>query len=153
MEHEAELQRLREENADLKKRINDFSNVETAKKKAEARIEQLEQKVLCILHVVILNVHLRYDTDGQLNSREGFSESQWTNGNLRWENQELWRSVSFSICLCSSALNIYSLLSREQDLQRQLSLTKNQLRDLRASNETNQAKLIDHSQKQGQIYI
>ena len=76
MEHEAELQRLREENADLKKRINDFSNVETAKKKAEARIEQLEQKVLCILHVVILNVHLRYDTDGQLNSREGFSESQ-----------------------------------------------------------------------------
>ena len=40
-------------------------------------------------------------------------------------------------------------LSREKDLQRQLSLTKNQLRDLRVSNENNQAKLFDHSQRQG----
>ncbi|KAF9529197.1 CASP C terminal-domain-containing protein [Crepidotus variabilis] len=39
---------------------------------------------------------------------------------------------------------------REQDLQRQLSLTKNQLRDLRTANESNQAKLFDHSQKQDQ---
>jgi len=38
---------------------------------------------------------------------------------------------------------------REQDLQRQLSLTKDQLRDLRTSNDSNQAKLFDHSQKQG----
>jgi len=39
----------------------------------------------------------------------------------------------------------------EQDLQRQISLTKNQLRDLRMSNDSNQAKLIDHSQRQGKI--
>jgi len=45
MEHEAELQRLREENADLKKRINDFSTVENAKKKLETKVEQLDQKV------------------------------------------------------------------------------------------------------------
>ena len=38
---------------------------------------------------------------------------------------------------------------REQDLQRQISLTKTQLRDLRMSNESNQAKLLDHSQRQG----
>lgn len=38
---------------------------------------------------------------------------------------------------------------REQDLQRQVSLTKNQLRDLRMSNESSQAKLLDHSQRQG----
>ena len=37
----------------------------------------------------------------------------------------------------------------EQDLQRQLALTKNQLRDLRMSNESNQAKLLDHTQRQG----
>ncbi|KAJ7703003.1 CASP C terminal-domain-containing protein [Mycena rosella] len=37
---------------------------------------------------------------------------------------------------------------REQDLQRQVSLTKNQLRDLRMSNDSNQAKLIDHGQRQ-----
>lgn len=45
MEHEAELRRLREENADLKKRINDFSAVENAKRKLETKVEQLDQKV------------------------------------------------------------------------------------------------------------
>ncbi|KAI5123047.1 hypothetical protein M0805_000482 [Coniferiporia weirii] len=39
---------------------------------------------------------------------------------------------------------------REKDLVRQLSLTQVQLRDLRMSNETNQAKLLDHSQRQDQ---
>lgn len=34
-------------------------------------------------------------------------------------------------------------------MQRQVSLTKNQLRDLRMSNDSNQAKLIDHGQRQG----
>lgn len=38
---------------------------------------------------------------------------------------------------------------REQDLQRQVALTKNQLRDLRMSHESNQAKLLDHTQRQG----
>ena len=39
--------------------------------------------------------------------------------------------------------------AREQDLQSQLALTKNQLRDLRMSHESNQAKLLDHTQRQG----
>ena len=38
---------------------------------------------------------------------------------------------------------------REQDLQKQVTLTKSQLRDLRMSHETNQAKLLDQSQRQG----
>lgn len=38
---------------------------------------------------------------------------------------------------------------RERDLQRQIKLTKDQLRDLRASNETNQAKLLNQSERQG----
>ena len=42
---ESELKRLREENVDLRKRVNDFSAVETAKKKVELKVEQLEQKV------------------------------------------------------------------------------------------------------------
>ena len=36
MENEFELQRLREENLDLRKRAGDSSNLETGKKKAEA---------------------------------------------------------------------------------------------------------------------
>ncbi|KAI0630292.1 CASP C terminal-domain-containing protein [Trametes polyzona] len=42
---------------------------------------------------------------------------------------------------------------REQDLQRQLALTKNQLRDLRMSHESNQAKLLDHTQRQDQEVV
>ena len=39
---------------------------------------------------------------------------------------------------------------REQDLQKQVALTKEQLRDLRMSNESNQARLLDQSQRQDQ---
>ncbi|KAG0701321.1 CASP C terminal-domain-containing protein [Suillus ampliporus] len=42
---------------------------------------------------------------------------------------------------------------REQDLQRQVSLYRDQVRDLRLSNESNQAKLFDHSQRQDQEII
>ena len=45
MEQEAELQRLRDENADLKKRIANVANVESVKKKLEVKVEQLERKV------------------------------------------------------------------------------------------------------------
>lgn len=45
----------------------------------------------------------------------------------------------------------FSCARREQDLQRQLTLTKSQLRDLRTSNESNQAKLFDHTQRQGRV--
>ena len=42
---ESELQRAREENAELRKRLNEVSSLETAKRKADTRVEQLEQKV------------------------------------------------------------------------------------------------------------
>ena len=42
-----------------------------------------------------------------------------------------------------------SHLSRERDLQRQVNLVKGQLRDFRNSNETQQAKLLDQSERQG----
>ena len=60
------------------------------------------------------------------------------------------RLVSFPSETAPS-VNMY-LLCREQDLQRQVALTKGQLRDLRMSNETNQAKLLDHTQRQGTLY-
>lgn len=42
---EAELSRLREENAELKKQVAEGSSVEDKRKKAEGRLEQLEAKV------------------------------------------------------------------------------------------------------------
>jgi homeobox protein cut-like len=41
---------------------------------------------------------------------------------------------------------------REQDLLRQVSLLKEQLRDLRVSNESTEARLIDQSQRIGNIF-
>lgn len=38
---------------------------------------------------------------------------------------------------------------REKDLQRQVTLVKGQLRDLRTSNESTQAKLLDQGSRQG----
>lgn len=46
-ELEAELQRMRDENAELRKRLNEAASLEAAKKKADVRVEQLEQKVRC----------------------------------------------------------------------------------------------------------
>jgi homeobox protein cut-like len=40
---------------------------------------------------------------------------------------------------------------REKDLQKQVTLVKGQLREVRTANESTQAKLLDHSQRQGLI--
>lgn len=44
-ELETELQRMKDENAELRKRLGETSSLESSKKKAEARAEQLEQRV------------------------------------------------------------------------------------------------------------
>lgn len=42
---EEEVQRLRNENTDLKKRASELTSVENARKKAELKVDQLEEKV------------------------------------------------------------------------------------------------------------
>ncbi|TRM69395.1 CASP C terminal-domain-containing protein [Schizophyllum amplum] len=114
-ELEAQIVRLREENADLHKRLNEVSSLEGAKKKAEGRIETLEAKMEDMIHEKVTQkeneLHATYDE--------------------RLRNYE----------------------ERSQDLQKQVSLAKNQLRDLRTSNESNQAKLLDHSHRQDQEVV
>lgn len=73
---ESELKRLREENIDLRKRVNDFSAVETAKKKAEVKVEQLEQKVRRTIFLC-LHVFIRY-ADGGDDTGEGGTEGERT---------------------------------------------------------------------------
>jgi homeobox protein cut-like len=58
--------------------------------------------------------------------------------------EERWASV-FLFVVLSFTLGFAS----EQDLQRQVSLAKSQLRDMRMSNDSHQAKLLNHSQRQG----
>jgi homeobox protein cut-like len=44
-EFENEIKKLREENAELRRRTGEITSLEAAKKKAESKAEQLEQKV------------------------------------------------------------------------------------------------------------
>ncbi|KZT10961.1 uncharacterized protein LAESUDRAFT_721378 [Laetiporus sulphureus 93-53] len=115
--HELEiaLERTREENAELRKRVNECSSFEIAKKKADARIEQLEQKMEEMIQEKVAQ------KENELNAT--YDEK------------------------------IRNYEEREQDLQRQIALTKTQLKQLRMSNESNQAKLFDHSQRQDQEVV
>lgn len=128
-ELESELLRLREENTGLRKRLNETSSLESAKKKAETRVEQLEQKV-CL--VILVKYHgvvtYEFQMDELIQEKVVQKENE-----INATYDEKMRNYG----------------AREQDLQSQLALTKNQLRDLRTSNESNQAKLLDHTQRQG----
>jgi homeobox protein cut-like len=42
---EDELHRVRAENAELQRRVSELANLEAAKKRAESRADQLEEKV------------------------------------------------------------------------------------------------------------
>ena len=53
-EMEEELQHLRSENAELQKRVDAVASVEAAKKKADVKVEQLEEKVRIY---ILLNMH------------------------------------------------------------------------------------------------
>ncbi|KAJ4498163.1 CASP C terminal-domain-containing protein [Lentinula lateritia] len=112
---ETEICKLRDENAELRKRSNDQSNAEAARRKAETKTEQLEQKMEEIIQERITQKENEFNAtyDEKLRNYE----------------------------------------DREQDLRRQLLLTKSQLRDLRMFNESNQAKLLDHSQRQDQEVV
>ncbi|PBK91487.1 hypothetical protein ARMGADRAFT_1106045 [Armillaria gallica] len=114
-ELEIELRRLHDENADLKRRVNETASIETAKKKAEVKVEQLEQTM-----------------EDLINERVSRKENE-----LNATYDEKLRNYE----------------EREQDLHRQVSLTTAQLRDLRMSNDTNQAKLLDHSSRQDQEVV
>ncbi|KZS93958.1 hypothetical protein SISNIDRAFT_453667 [Sistotremastrum niveocremeum HHB9708] len=109
---ESEIARLREENAELKKKADAQSSTEKERKKAEKRVETLEEKmeVMIAERVAVKEneMHATYD-ERLMNYQE-----------------------------------------REKDFIRQVELAKSQLRDLRTSNESKDAKLLNHSERQDQ---
>ncbi|VDC06952.1 unnamed protein product [Peniophora sp. CBMAI 1063] len=111
-EAQEEVKRLRKENAELQKKLDGLASVESAKRKAETKVEQLEEKL-----------------DTMVQERVAQKENE-----LNAAYDEKMRNYE----------------EREQDLQKQVALTKEQLRDLRMSNESNQARLLDQSQRQDQ---
>ncbi|KAL7411225.1 hypothetical protein BDY24DRAFT_142500 [Mrakia frigida] len=107
---ESELTRLREENLDLKRQVGEIAGVEEKRKKAEAKVETLEEKM-----------------DELIQERVTSKENE-----LNATYDERMRNYE----------------DREQDLQKQVKTVKDQLRDLRTSNDSTQAQLMDHSQRQ-----
>lgn len=52
---EDELQRVKVDNAELQRRVSELASIEAAKKKAETRAEQLEEKARLMNHAHALN--------------------------------------------------------------------------------------------------
>ncbi|KDQ21701.1 hypothetical protein BOTBODRAFT_211241 [Botryobasidium botryosum FD-172 SS1] len=109
---QSELQRLREDNAELRRRVADVAALEAAKKKSDARVEILEEKMDALIQE-------------KVSQKENELNATYDERMMNYEE-------------------------RERDLQRQVTLAKQQLRDLQNSHESNQAKLMDQSQRQDQ---
>ncbi|KAH9058837.1 CASP C terminal-domain-containing protein [Lactarius vividus] len=112
---EDELQRVKAENAELQRRVSELASLEAAKKRAESRAEQLEEKMDTAIHERVAQ------KENELNAT--YDE--------KMRNYE----------------------EREQGLHRQVSLLKDQLRDLRVSNESTEARLLDQSQRLDQEVV
>ena len=56
-EAQEEVKRLRKENAELQKKLDGLASVESAKRKAETKVEQLEEKVCGVLPPMLL-IHI-----------------------------------------------------------------------------------------------
>ncbi|KAH9047801.1 CASP C terminal-domain-containing protein [Lactarius hengduanensis] len=112
---EDELQRVKSENAELQRRVSELASLEAAKKKAESRAEQLEEKMDTAIHERVAQ------KENELNAT--YDE--------KMRNYE----------------------EREQGLHRQVSLLKDQLRDLRVSNDSTEARLLDQSQRLDQEVV
>ncbi|KAF8270277.1 CASP C terminal-domain-containing protein [Lactarius quietus] len=112
---EDELHRVKAENAELQRRVSELASIEAAKKKAESRAEQLEEKMDTAIHERVVQ------KENELNAT--YDE--------KMRNYE----------------------EREQGLHRQVSLLKDQLRDLRMSNESTEARLMDQSQRLDQEVV
>jgi homeobox protein cut-like len=76
LELEVELQSLRDENGELRKRVSEYSSVEIAKKKAESKVEQLEQKVwpIYMYAIVVLTTVFTNWIDGRNDPRKSGAE-------------------------------------------------------------------------------
>jgi hypothetical protein len=84
-ELESELQRLREENADLRKKLGESANIEAARKKAEVRVETLESKVRPSNYdgMWLMDCILGWAwADGRYDSGEGSPEGKRTERNI-----------------------------------------------------------------------
>jgi hypothetical protein len=73
---ELEVQRLRDENADLRRRVGEVSALEVSKKKLQTKLDQVEQRVYTMLIINHYDSKSLNNTDGRPHSRESHSEGE-----------------------------------------------------------------------------
>lgn len=109
-------------------KLGDLGDVEAARKRAEDRAEALEKRVNtsndCAVKSMLIPPSQMEDTlRVQLTQKESELNATYDE-------------------------RIHNYEEREKDLQRQVSLVKTQLRELQSSNESKEAKLLNHTQRQ-----
>ena len=75
-EAQEEVKRLRKENAELQKKLDGLASVESAKRKAETKVEQLEEKVCGMLRPMLLILILRAQLDTLVQERVAQKENE-----------------------------------------------------------------------------
>lgn len=147
---EVEIQKYREESSELRRRLADTSTLETSLKKAEAKADTLEEKVskypAVAWHTIYIWEPAQMETliQERVAQKENELNATYDEKLLNYEERcAIISSIQVAKLTCITSIS-------ERDLQRQLKLTKDQLREFRASNETNQAKLLDQSERQGE---
>ena len=145
------MQRVKADNAELQRRVSELASLEAAKKKAESRADQLEEKV-CVYLVLF-----------QQNEGRLLGWGRWIPPFTSGLHRRRMSSTPHTTRRCATTkkgapplsyfplLLFVELVLREQGLHRQVSLLKDQLRDLRMSNESTEARLMDQSQRLGRV--
>ncbi len=70
---------------------------------------------------------------------------------LRNYDERYAPTISLAVHLSCQSTDLFTFsIFSEKDLQRQVTVARSQLRELRTTNDSSQAKLFDHSQRQGE---
>ncbi|SGY13423.1 BQ5605_C010g05858 [Microbotryum silenes-dioicae] len=135
---EGELARQKEENAALRQQLSEAASAEKERKRLAEKVEQLETRVSrAILRLRGLN---SFSIDMRGSGGVGQMEDMVVE-HVGAKEAELHATYD-------ERLRNYA--EREKDLQRQVSVARSQLRELRTTADSSQAKLFDHSQRQDQ---
>jgi homeobox protein cut-like len=126
---ESEVSRLRQENSSLLSKIEGQGSNDRERRKAEKKVELLEEKMEDLVKE-------------RVSAKENELKAIYEERLLNYEER-------YVPMLSVTQSQLYLPFAREKDLQRQVTTTKMQLRELRNANDSKEAQLLDHSQRQG----
>lgn len=153
---ELELARAKDEAAQLKQQLAEAQGVEKERKKLSDKVDKLEAKVQALVEPVDKTASL---------TRAALQMDDLVKDNVAAKEAELHAIYDERLRNYEERCGIYRAIPRdlvavvltavvalrEKDLQRQVTVARSQLRELRTTADSSQAKLFDHSQRQGAV--